>query len=292
MLSAINTQPNCAGSSRSVKYFGKSTLSIGMYKPVAARSTNASVRKTRFRHTKSKPSMIPAHTPPVSADGSGRPAPSSRRTEIVTIDRPKAPAVTHIVLTPPSVAIIRPPIPGPTMYARLKIASYTLLARSSLQPARVAASGSIVSRAVIPAGSKNAPSAARPASTATLMTSAPNTIASSGTAATDRPESASEIIDTRLRPRKSTAAPAINVAASSGRVPAIATIEASRAEPVRCRTNQGNATIEMPLPAPAIRAANRISINGPRPVVGAWSCVMGYLGECSKAQGGATTGFL
>jgi hypothetical protein len=42
---------------------------------------------------------------------------------MATIDNPNADAVTHIVLTPPSVAISRPPIPGPTMYARLKTAS-------------------------------------------------------------------------------------------------------------------------------------------------------------------------
>ena len=111
----------------------------------------------------------------------------------------------------------------------------------------------------MPAGSKNAPSAASPASTATLMTSAPNTSASTGTAATDSADSASEIIDTRLRPKRSTAAPAMTVAASSGRVPAIATIDASSAEPLRCSTNHGKATIEMPLPAPAISADSRDS---------------------------------
>ena len=31
------------------------------------------------------------------------------------IDSTNAPAVTHMVFTPPSVAIIRPPMPGPTM---------------------------------------------------------------------------------------------------------------------------------------------------------------------------------
>ena len=39
------------------------------------------------------------------------------------IDSTNNAAVTHIVLMPPRVAISRPPIPGPTMYARLKIAS-------------------------------------------------------------------------------------------------------------------------------------------------------------------------
>ena len=115
MLSAINTQPSCAGSFRSVKYFGNSTLSMGMYRPVAARSTNANVRSTGLFHTKRRPSTIPAHTPSDIADGSGLPAPSSRSTPIATIDSPNAPAVTHIVSMPPRVAISRPPIPGPTM---------------------------------------------------------------------------------------------------------------------------------------------------------------------------------
>ncbi len=58
----------------------------------------------------------------------------------------------------------------------------------------------MVSRAVIPAGSKAAPSAASVASTATFTASTPNSSAITGTAATDSPESTSEIIDTRRRP--------------------------------------------------------------------------------------------
>lgn len=57
------------------------------------------------------------------------------------------------------------------------------------------------------------------------------------------------------------------MATNSGSVPAIATIDASTADPLRCNTNQGNATIEMPLPAPAISAANRMSSSGPLLVV-------------------------
>ena len=41
--------------------------------------------------------------------------PGRRRQGKVKIDRPNADAVTHIVLIPPSVAINRPPMPGPTM---------------------------------------------------------------------------------------------------------------------------------------------------------------------------------
>ena len=115
MLNDISTQPSCAGSLRSVKYFGNSTLSIGMYRPVAARSTNARVRSTGVFHTKLRPSTIPAHTPSGTAARSGLPAPSRRSTAMATIDNPNAAAVTHIVLIPPRVAISRPPMPGPTM---------------------------------------------------------------------------------------------------------------------------------------------------------------------------------
>ena len=57
-------------------------------------------------------------------------------------------------------------------------------------------------------------------------------------------------------------------------VPAIATIDASSADPLRCSTSHGNATIEMPLPAPAISAAKRMTKSGPR-----LPLIMGYLGR-------------
>ena len=86
-----------------------------MYRPVAARSTNASVRSTGLCQTNRSPSTMPAQTPSGSDSRSGLPVPSSRSTLIAMIDRPNADAVTHIVLIPPSVAISRPPMPGPTM---------------------------------------------------------------------------------------------------------------------------------------------------------------------------------
>ena len=58
---------------------------------------------------------MPAHTPSVSWLRSGLPVPSRRSVAMTAIDKQNAPAVTHIVLTPPSVAISRPPMPGPTM---------------------------------------------------------------------------------------------------------------------------------------------------------------------------------
>ena len=72
-------------------------------------------------------------------------------------------------------------------------------------------------------------------------------------------DSASASIATRRLPTKSTAVPATRVATSSGRVAAAATIEASTALPVRCSTSHGKATIEMPLPAAARNAEDRIS---------------------------------
>ena len=146
-----------------------------------------------------------------------------------------------------------------------------LLVRSSVQPARPAASGSIDSRAVIPPGSKNDPAAARPASTTVVSASMPWVATSIGIAATEAADMASESIETRRRPRKSTAVPATRVATSSGSVAAAATSEASVALPVRCSTSQGKATIEMPLAAAARNADDRISRTGPREVLTAGS---------------------
>jgi hypothetical protein len=115
MLSAISTQPKCAGSLRSVKYFGNSTLSIGRYSPVIAKSISASVRSTLTFHTNRNPSTIPDHGLPGRSPTGGGPAPASRNTLIAAMDTPKAAAATHIVLTPPTIAISAPPSPGPTM---------------------------------------------------------------------------------------------------------------------------------------------------------------------------------
>lgn len=73
--------------------------------------------------------------------------------------------------------------------------------RSNDQPARAAASGSIESRAVMPAGPKAAARAANTASTSTLTASPPYPHATRGTPATAAPDSASATIDTRLRPK-------------------------------------------------------------------------------------------
>ena len=139
-----------------------------------------------------------------------------------------------------------------------------LLVRSSDQPARAAASGSIDWRAVVPAGSKAAASAARTASTTRLIASGPNNQAINGMAATAVPDSESETSETRRRPKKSTAVPATSVESTSGTVMAAATIDASRALSSCCNASHGNATIEMPVPAVAISVANRIRNAGPR----------------------------
>src|ERR1700743_939796 len=120
-----------------------------------------------------------------------------------------------------------------------------LLVRSSDQPARAAASGSIDWRAVAPAGSKAAEKKANTASSATLICSAPTDQAISGTVATAVPDSESETSETRRRPKKSTAVPATSVDSTSGSVIAAATIDASRALSLGCNASHGNATIEM-----------------------------------------------
>ena len=77
------------------------------------------------------------------------------------------------------------------------------------------------------------------------------------------PDSESETSDTRRRPKKSTAVPATSVESTSGSVMAAATIDASRALSWCCNASHGNATIEMPVPAVAISAANRMRNAGP-----------------------------
>ena len=51
---------------------------------------------------------------------------------------------------------------------------------------------------------------------------------------------------------------------SNGSDAAPATIDASRALPLRCRTSHGKATMLMPFPAAATSAANRSRCTGPR----------------------------
>ncbi len=59
---------------------------------------------------------MPAHTPSGIAAAVGPAcALQSQHARSPAIDSTNAPAVTHIVLMPPRVAISRPPMPGPTM---------------------------------------------------------------------------------------------------------------------------------------------------------------------------------
>ena len=98
-----------------MKYFGNSTLSIGRYSAVTDRSISPRVRRTLLCHTNFSPSITPDTTPSGWSSGSGRSAPGSLSTAIVRMDKPNAAAVTHMVFTPPIVAINRPPMPGPVM---------------------------------------------------------------------------------------------------------------------------------------------------------------------------------
>ncbi|CKU29840.1 Uncharacterised protein [Mycobacterium tuberculosis] len=120
---AINAQPSCTGCWWSVKYFGNSTLSIGRYSAVTVRSIIPRVRNTRRFQTKRSPSAIPDTNPWGREVWCGLPAPSSCRAAIARMDNPNAVAVIHIVVMPPTVAIIKPPMAGPTIKARLRIAS-------------------------------------------------------------------------------------------------------------------------------------------------------------------------
>ncbi|GAA3193706.1 hypothetical protein GCM10020255_094460 [Rhodococcus baikonurensis] len=130
-----------------------------------------------------------------------------------TIENTKPAAVTQSVFTAPIVAIRTPPMPGPIRYATLKLASYTLLVRSSFHLAVRVAAGSIDSLAAIPAGSNTAPSAANAAITGIVK---PAVAAMIGIAATDIAERASEIIDVRRRPNLSTKVPENRLDTSSG----------------------------------------------------------------------------
>ena len=69
-------------------------------------------------------------------------------------------AVTQSASAAPTVAMSTPPRPGPIRNATPQTASCTPLTRSRGQPARAAVAGSIVSRAVTPAGSNTAPTTA------------------------------------------------------------------------------------------------------------------------------------
>ena len=127
----------------------------------------------------------------------------------------------------------------------LKSASWMPLARSGRSPAAADTAGSIVRRAVAPAGSKNAPRAASAINQVSVrLPSAPTT----GMAATLRALSASETTAVRRRPTRSTTVPANSAVISSGSAPAAATSAASDALPVSSRTSQGSAIIAMPLP--------------------------------------------
>ena len=90
---------------------------------MTAKSINPSVRSTRRFQTNRIPSTMPDTNPSGRVAWCGLPAPSSRSAPMARMDNPNALAVIHIVLTPPTVAIIKPPMPGPTMNPRLRIAS-------------------------------------------------------------------------------------------------------------------------------------------------------------------------
>ena len=88
---AINAQPSWAGWCRSAKYFGNSTLSIGRYSAVTARSINPSARSTRRFQTNRIPFGDAGYQPLGRLAWYGLPAPSSRSAATARMDNPKPP---------------------------------------------------------------------------------------------------------------------------------------------------------------------------------------------------------
>ncbi len=154
-------------------------------------------------------------------------------------------------------------MPGPARKATPQTASCTPLARSSVQPARWAAAGSIVSRAVKPAGSNAAPSMAATTSVARVR---PPTTSSTGIAATARHDAASETTAIRRRPITSTSVPLNTEETNIGSAAAAPTTPAAAALPVRSRISHGSATRATPLPVPdsSVASSSRMSPPGRR----------------------------
>jgi hypothetical protein len=160
---------------------------------------------------------------------------------------PKQAAVPQNVATAPTSAIRRPATPGPTRKATPQVASWMPLARSGARPEARAASGSIASRAVIPAGSNVAP---RTASAASHPTPRPIQASSNGMAATLMSESKSLVTETARRPTRSTIVPEISDVARSGISVTAPTAAAADGSPVRSSTSHGNATVAIPFAIP------------------------------------------
>ena len=173
----------------------------------------ATLRNTGSRQRKTSPSLVAGQNSLSRPCISGRPAPGIRTTNMSPAETAKSAAVAQNALVAPTTAINRPPTPGPTRYATPQIASCIPFARSSGSPAARAASGSIDSRAVIPAGSKNAPITARTARSAKLS---PTSALRIGIAATLTSERRSLTTETRRRPMMSTSVPERSDVSSNG----------------------------------------------------------------------------
>ncbi len=211
-----------------------------------------SERSVLSRQTNASPSSPSCQIERGLSGAGGRPAPGTRTSVIASADRAKPTAVAHSVASAPTSPMSSPPIPGPTRNATLNTASWIPFTCSRRRPAASAVSGSIASRAVAPAGSNTAPSAATTTSSQSERTSVAAAI---GTAATLTMLSTSDPIEVRRRPTRSTIVPEANAESTSGSEATAATRPASAALPVRSRTTQGNATSATPFPAAASSVA-------------------------------------
>ena len=191
----------------------------------------------------------------------GRAHPGTRTNAISALARMNATAVAHSVDSAPTSAINTPPTPGATRKAVPKIASWMPFARSRRRPAALAAAGSMVSRAVAPAGSKSAPTAPSSINQPTVSEPIAPTI---GIAATLAALNRSETTEVRRRPTRSTRVPANSAVAIRGSALTAATSPAAEALPVSSSTSHGSAIIAMPLPVAESRVAVSSAMNGPR----------------------------
>ena len=155
----------------------------------------------------------------------------------------------------------RPPTPGPSRNATPYEVSWIPLARSRVIPAARAVSGSIVVRAVMPAGSNTAP---RTATAASSPRFSPTVMASTGTIATLTIDSRSLPTATRRRPSMSIRVPLNSIDTSSGSDAAAAIRATAVASPPDSSTSHGNATSVMPFAVPDRTVVTSRVTNGRR----------------------------
>ena len=149
----------------------------------------------------------------------------------------------------PSRYTSKPPTPGPISISTAESDSRTPTSRSSapgFPPPSSATRGSIVSRAVMPGMSPNAPITP---STMNHVRFKPHSASTTGSAATDPADSTSLMIDTVRRLTRSTRTPANTPTTAATPAVTEARIPAARMSPVFASTSRGNSTEAMPFPS-------------------------------------------